>query len=83
LLVGFGVIRIVSPAPNAILEILGIWLLTALAFSFLGAFVASGLAFFIGAGISQDDSTQVREIVETNPVLVQTLVGVSQAPDKV
>jgi uncharacterized protein (TIGR02284 family) len=83
LLVGFGVIRTVSPAPNAILEILGIWLLTALAFSFLGAFVASGLAFFIGAGISQDDSTQVREIVETNPVLVQTLVGVSQAPDKV
>jgi uncharacterized protein (TIGR02284 family) len=82
LLVGFGVLQTVSPSPILIAEILGIWVLTALAFLLLGAFVASGLAFFIGAGISQDDSYQVREIIEANPVLVQTLVGISQATDK-
>jgi urease gamma subunit len=82
LLVGFGVLQTVSPPPIGFAEILGIWMLTALAFSVLGAFVASGLAFFIGAGISQDDNYQVREIVETHPVLVQTLVGISQAHDK-
>jgi uncharacterized protein (TIGR02284 family) len=83
LLVGFGVVQTVSPAPVVGGETLGIWLLTALAFLFLGAFVASGLAFFIGASISEDDNYQVREIVEANSVLVQTLVGAGRVGDKI
>jgi uncharacterized protein (TIGR02284 family) len=82
LLVGFGVIQTVSPSPSGTGETLLIWLLTVIAFLFLGAFIASGLAFFIGAGISDDDNYQVREIIETHPVLVQTLIGVGQGQQK-
>jgi uncharacterized protein (TIGR02284 family) len=81
LLVGFGVVQTVSPAPAGA-EMAVMWLLSALAFSFLGALVAAGMAFFIGASIAEDDAYQVGEIAKAHPVLVQTLVGAKPAQEK-
>jgi uncharacterized protein (TIGR02284 family) len=56
LLVGFGVLQTTSPAPSGLPEVMAIWALVAFGFLLLGAFVASGLALFIGVNVSEEDT---------------------------
>lgn len=50
---------------------LGVWLLVALAFVLLGAFVSSALALFIGISITEDDAVQEAHTDEPFRLLLQ------------
>jgi uncharacterized protein (TIGR02284 family) len=68
LLVGFGVVQ--TTTPEGAWAVLLTWLLSVLGFALVGSLIGSALTLFIGAGISQDDASQVRAIFERRPVLV-------------
>lgn len=79
ILVGFGVMQTVTPAPTGFLPILLTFLLVALGFVLIGAFISSVLAFFIGVGIAEDDSYQLKESLDRHRILLQTVVDQAQA----
>ena len=79
ILVGIGVLQTVTPAPTGFLPVSLSWLLVALGFALIGAFVSSVLAFFIGVGISEDDNYQLKESLERYHILLETVVDQSQA----
>jgi uncharacterized protein (TIGR02284 family) len=78
-LAGFGVLQTLSPQPQGAAAMAGIWLLVALGFLLLGAFISSVLALFIGAGVSEEDRRDVRGFTERTQVLVRVLADQSRA----
>lgn len=79
ILVGFGVLQTISPAPVGAAAVLLTWALVALGFLLLGVFISSFLALFIGTSISDEDTHQVGEIDDRTRVIVEVLVNQARA----
>jgi uncharacterized protein (TIGR02284 family) len=83
ILAGFGVLQTLSPQPQGAASIAGIWVMVALGFLLLGAFISSILALFIGVGVSEEDRHEVRGFAGRNQILVRVLTDQSRANDAV
>lgn len=79
ILAGFGVVQTTRIEWFGEFSVMGTWALVALFIMLMGSLVGAILGLFIGVGISEEDTYLYREIIEHQPVMIQTVVDESRA----